>query len=146
MIKVAFPDTKPSIKTEAGKELIFCIIRKKWLAITPEEWVRQNFILYMTEVLGHSKALIAVEKKIQVGEREKRFDIVLYDTDVKAVMVVECKEMNVPLSGETLHQVLRYNIKLDAGMLVVTNGSFTYAFKKTGNAFHEVPELPVATK
>jgi hypothetical protein len=142
MIKITYPDTKPSIKTESGKELIFCIIRKKWLTITPEEWVRQNFILYLIEILRYSRSLIAVEKKIKVGELEKRFDIVVYDAGIHPQIVVECKEMNVVLSGETLHQVLRYNIKLDAGLLVVTNGSFSYAFEKKDGAFHEVNELP----
>jgi len=143
VLKVIYPDTRPSIKTDSGKERIFCIIRKKWLQITPEEWVRQNFLLYLIEVLGYSRSLIAVEKKIKVGELEKRFDIVVYNQQTIPFIVIECKEMNVPLSGETLRQVLRYNIKLDAAFLVVTNGSFSYAFEKKDGEFHEINELPV---
>ncbi len=144
MVKVVYPQTKPAIKTESGIELIFCLIRKKWLTITPEEWVRQNFLLYLTEVLGYSKTLIAVEKKIIVGELEKRFDIVVYDVAIRPLIVVECKEMNVVLSPATLSQVLRYNIKLNAGYLIITNGSFSYAFKKTDDSFHEVDKIPAA--
>ncbi|MCP9753187.1 type I restriction enzyme HsdR N-terminal domain-containing protein [Ferruginibacter sp. HRS2-29] len=143
MLKVVYPDTRPSIKTDSGKELIFCIIRKKWLQITPEEWVRQNFLLYLIEVLGYSRSLIAVEKKIRVGELEKRFDIVVYNQQTMPFIVIECKEMNVALSAETLSQVLRYNIKLDAACLVVTNGSFSHAFVKKDGVFYEVKELPV---
>lgn len=142
MIKIAYPVNKPAIKTDNGKELIFCIIRKKWLQITPEEWVRQNFLLYLIEVLGYSRSLIAVEKQILVGELDKRFDIVVYDKNTRPFIIVECKEMNVPLTENTMRQVLRYNISLDGVILVVTNGSFSYAFVRKGEGFTETDVLP----
>src|ERR1700712_1986682 len=97
MIKVIYPKKKPAIKTENGKEYIFCIIRKKWLLVTPEEWVRQNFLNYLTEILKYPASLIAVEKQLMVGEMKKRFDIIVYK-DALPFIIIECKEMNVPLS------------------------------------------------
>jgi hypothetical protein len=141
MIKIVYPDKKPAIKTEAGKELIFCIIRKRWAVITPEEWVRQNFLLYLTEVLKYPLSLIAVEKQLKLGDLKKRFDIVVYDKLAKPFMIVECKEMNVPLSEKVLHQVLRYNISLQTKVLVITNGSYCYTFEKAGDSFVEKDKI-----
>lgn len=141
MIKIVYPEKKPSIKTENEKEIIFCIIRKKWFMITPEEWVRQNFILYLIEVLRYPASLIAIEKKLQIGEVKKRFDIVVYK-DAVPFIIVECKEMNVPLSESTLRQVLNYNSTIQAPFIVITNGNHCAAFKKKGNGFEEIFEMP----
>ncbi len=141
MIKIIYPDKKPSIKSEKDKEVIFCIIRKRWYIITPEEWVRQNFLNYLIKVLNYPAALIAVEKKIEMGEVKKRFDIVVYK-DAEAFLIVECKEMNVPLSESTLRQVLNYNSTIQAPFMVVTNGNDCAVFEKKGNEFREVSEFP----
>ena len=141
MIKIEYPDTKPAIKNENGNEFIFCIIRKRWFKITPEEWVRQNFILYLIEVLQYPASLIAVEKKLQIGEVQKRFDIIVYK-DAIPFIIIECKEMNVPLSESTLRQVLNYNATIQAPLMVVTNGNFCAAFEKKENQFVEIFNLP----
>jgi hypothetical protein len=141
MIKLVYPENKPTIKTENGKELIFCIIRKRWFIITPEEWVRQNFILYLIATLQYPAALIAVEKQLILSEVKKRFDIVVYK-DALPFIIVECKEMNVPLSESTISQVLNYNSNIQAPYIVVTNGSYCAGFLKQENKFVEVEELP----
>ena len=141
MIKIIYPDIKPSIKKEKEKEFIFCIIRKSWYSITPEEWVRQNFLLYLTHVLKFPASLIAVEKQLQIGEVKKRFDIVIYK-DSLPFMIIECKEMNVPLSESTIRQVLNYNANIQAEIMVVTNGSYCAGFEKKGNEFVEIFKLP----
>lgn len=143
MIKINYPDKKPSIKVNAEKELIFCIIRKRWISLTPEEWVRQNFLLYLTEVLFYPAMLIAVEKQLLLGDLKKRFDIVIYDRDAKPFMIVECKEMNVPLSEITLQQVLRYNINVKAKYVLVTNGSYCMAFKHGEDTFVVAESMPL---
>jgi hypothetical protein len=129
MIKINYPAKKPAIKKREAKEWIFCVIRKKWMVLTPEEWVRQNLLLYFMEVMEYPASLMAVEKQLQLGDLKKRFDIVLYK-DSLPFMLVECKEMNVPLTQKTLDQVLRYNINLQAGYFVITNGTDCYGFKK----------------
>ncbi len=141
MIKINYPDKKPLIKQGDGKELIFCLVRKRWILITPEEWVRQNFLLYLTEVLKYPASLIAVEKQLNLGELKKRFDIVVYSKEAKPVIIVECKEMNVSLSEKVLQQILRYNINLQADELVITNGSHCVAFRKTAQQFIETDDI-----
>ncbi len=141
MIKIEYPDAKPAIKTENDREIIFCIIRRRWFAITPEEWVRQNFLRYLIHTLHYPATLIAVEKKLQISEVKKRFDIVVYKNALP-YMIVECKEMNVPLSESTLRQVLNYNAAVQAPFMVVTNGNYCAAFEKKENVFVEVFEMP----
>ena len=81
MIKITYPTKKPSIRTEESKEQVFCMIRKRWVLLTPEEWVRQNFLLWLTESLFYPASLIAVEKQLLLGDVKKRFDIVVYDNN-----------------------------------------------------------------
>ena len=141
MIKIVYPDIKPSVKKENEKDLIFCVIRKRWYNITPEEWVRQNFLLYLIYVLNYPASLIAVEKQLQISEVKKRFDIVVYKNFLP-YLIVECKEMNVPLTESTLRQVLNYNATIQAPYMVITNGSYCAAFEKKENVFLEVFEIP----
>ncbi len=142
MIKIEYPPYQPRIKEEAGKELIFDETRKQWVALTPEEWVRQNFLQYLLQVKKYPASLIAVEKEIRLGELKKRFDIVVYDKELKPRMIIECKEMSVPLDKKVLDQVLRYNITLNVPYLVITNGSFCMALAVANGDFTEINDLP----
>ena len=144
MIKINYPDKKPALRTTGTREEVFCMIRKRWVLLTPEEWVRQHFLLYLTEVLSYPASLIAVEKQLMLGDLRKRFDIVLFDKQGRAFMLVECKEMNVPLTEKVLHQALRYNISIRADYLVITNGSYCMACRyENGNAV-SIDALPNA--
>lgn len=142
MIKIEYPPYHPKIKEEAGKELIFDEARKRWVTLTPEEWVRQNFLQYLQLVKKYPVSLIAIEKEIKLGELKKRFDIVVYGKDSKPWMIIECKEMGVPLDKKVLDQVLRYNIILNVPYLVITNGSFCMALAVANGAFTEINDLP----
>ncbi|MFZ1529811.1 MAG: type I restriction enzyme HsdR N-terminal domain-containing protein [Ferruginibacter sp.] len=142
MIKIEYPQKKPSTRAENGKESIFCICRKKWVVLTPEEWVRQNFLLYLTESLAYPLALVTVEKKLQVGERLKRYDIVVHNRQGQPVIVVECKEMNQPLNALVLEQVLCYNTSLEAPCLLITNGVECFGFQKNEKEFHPLKKVP----
>lgn len=115
---------------------------EKWVALTPEEWVRQNFLLYLTEVLHYPVALIAVEKKLLVGQRQKRYDIVVHNRSGQPLMVVECKEMNELLNASVLEQVIRYNISLQSPFIIITNGSHCFGFSKQADQFISIAELP----
>ena len=99
MIKIEYPSYQPKIKKEAGKEFIFDEVRKHWILLTPEEWVRQNFLQYLILIKKYPSSLIAVEKEIFLGDVKKRFDIVVYDKNTKPWMLIECKEMNVTLNN-----------------------------------------------
>ena len=142
MIKIEYPPYKPKINTVQGKEYIFDEIRKQWILLTPEEWVRQNFLQYLVQVKGYPASLIAVEKEIRLAELIKRFDIVVYDPESKPWMIIECKEMNEPLNEKVLNQALRYNISLQVAYIIITNGSYCYAFTGTGKQFAELDCLP----
>lgn len=142
MIKIEYPPYQPKIKEELGKEFIFDEIRKRWIILTPEEWVRQNFLQYLIQTKKYPASLIAIEKEIKLGELKKRFDILVYDRNTKPWMIVECKEMNAMLDKSVLDQALRYNISLDVPYLVITNGSYCMALLLEDNAMAAIDNLP----
>src|SRR5687768_16514178 len=98
MIKVEYPAYQPKIKSTSGKEFIFDEVRRQWVLLTPEEWVRQNFLQYLLQVKGYPSSLVAVEKEIKLGDLIKRFDIVVYNQQMLPWLMVECKEMNEVLN------------------------------------------------
>jgi hypothetical protein len=142
MIKIDYPAYQPKIKKQLSKEFIFDEVRKQWTILTPEEWVRQNFLQYLVQVKKYPAALIAVEKEIRLGELTKRFDIVVYDRETFPWMIIECKEMDVALTETVLNQALRYNISLDVRYIVITNGSHCYGFSGSSGMLNELNELP----
>lgn len=148
MIYIEYPAYQPKIKGEAGpqgsakKEFIFDEIRKKWMVLTPEEWVRQHFLQYLIQVKKYPASLIAVEKEIKLGDLKKRFDIVVYDNNTRPWMIVECKEMNVPLDKKVLDQVLRYNISMQVPYLVITNGNYCMAMSLKDKTMTSLESLP----
>ncbi len=117
-------------------------IRKSWVHLTPEEWVRQNFIHHIIEVKKYPPTLIAIEKEIQLYELRKRFDIVIYDKNTKPWMIVECKNENEILSEKTLEQALRYNLIIQAPYVVVTNGANTITFHHKNKTIERIKQLP----
>ncbi|WP_160713395.1 type I restriction enzyme HsdR N-terminal domain-containing protein [Chitinophaga solisilvae] len=126
MIIINFPAPDFKITRENNREFIFDRFRKKYVTLTPEEWVRQNFLNYLVKTLSYPQALIGIEREIYLGEMKKRFDIVIYNRSMEPWMLVECKEMNVPITQQTLEQVVRYNMVIPARYLVMTNGVNTF--------------------
>jgi hypothetical protein len=145
MIPVNFPEPAFRFKKEQGVEFIFDAIRKQWLVLTEEEWVRQNFIQYLVQVLQYPAAFIAVEKELTLGELKKRFDVLVYDRQHQPWMLIECKAGNVPLTDAPLLQVLRYNITIPVAFLTITNGLHTYAWAKEGIDLNLLNEMPAWT-
>jgi hypothetical protein len=143
MIKIVYPPYQPKIKKEDNKEFIFDEVRKQWILLTPEEWVRQNFLQYLIHTQRYPASLIAVEKEMMLGDLKKRTDIIVYDKNTNPWMIVECKEMNVPLDEKVLDQVLRYHMSIPVPYLVITNGSYCFGFEKTSNGFVEIDQLPL---
>lgn len=142
MIRIEYPATDFRMKEEDGKEFIFDEQRRQWLRLTPEEWVRQNFVQYLVQVKQYPAALTAIEKEIRLGELKKRFDILIYDRRHQPWLMVECKGMDVPLDQSVLEQILRYNIALPVPYLVITNGQYCAAFKKAGSQLEVLTALP----
>jgi hypothetical protein len=142
MIKIEFPKQQIKIEQRKGINEIFDIIRKKWIILSPEEWVRQNILDYLLISKNYPASLIAVEKEINLGELKKRCDIVVYNRETTPWMIIECKEMNVSLSQKTLEQILRYHISLSANYLIITNGIYCFGFVKKDNQFIETDVFP----
>ena len=112
-----------NIKADENIQSIFDIIRKKYVLLTPEEWVRQHIVHYLIHDYKFPKALISIEKQILLNELRKRTDIVLYNQHVKPKLIVECKAPEIKLTQAVFDQVARYNLKLRVPYLWITNGS-----------------------
>lgn len=122
MQKLNLPNYQFRIKSNENKLFIFDFIRKKEVVLTPEEWVRQHFLMYLVTEKKYPASLIAVEKKLTINTLTKRTDIVVYNTDGKPAIIVECKAPNVNITQQVFDQIARYNLKLTAQYLIVTNG------------------------
>ena len=144
MIKLTFPDYNFKTKKTANKELIFDPFRKKWVTLTPEEWVRQNFVQYLVREKKYPAALIAMEKMIKLGELRKRFDILVFDRNHRPWMMIECKSPAIKMDEAVLHQLLRYHISVQTGYLIITNGEYSYGWEKKENSLFMLRELPLS--
>jgi hypothetical protein len=143
MLAINYPEPKFRIKKEDDKDWLFDPIRKKWLLLTPEEWVRQNFVQYLIAVKQYPASLIALEKELLLGELKKRFDILVYNRNLQPWMMIECKEMNVKLDNTVLQQLLRYNISIPVRFMVITNGTYAMAWEKLDNELIPIADLPM---
>src|SRR5215467_11760576 len=143
MISVNFPEPVFRFKKENDTEFIFDNIRKQWLVLNEEEWVRQNFVQYLVQTLRYPMAFIALEKEVMLGELKKRFDILIYDKNHKPWMIVECKATAINLNDAVLQQALRYNVSVPVSFLVITNGHYTYAWEKIGGDLKLIGQMPV---
>ncbi len=141
MIRIPYPHYDFRIREEDGREWIFDTFRKRWVRLTPEEWVRQNMLQYLIQTKNYPSSLIAVEKEISVGELKKRFDILVYKNSLPW-LIVECKEMNVTIDESVLKQALTYHSQLETDFLVITNGNETYCFAVEDGGISETGELP----
>lgn len=126
MQQLNFPPYSFRFKSRENKISIFDEIRKKFVILTPEEWVRQHVIRYLTEEKQYPKSLISVEKEIKLHQTKKRYDIVVYTSDGSIKLIVECKAPNIAISQETFDQIARYNLSVNASFLMVTNGMEHY--------------------
>lgn len=115
-----------NIKIKEDKRYIFDPIRKKYLVLLPEEFVRQLLIHHLIHSAAYSQNRISVEKKVIVHQTERRFDILVYSQQLDPFLLIECKAPSVPISQATMDQVAQYNISLKVPYLLVTNGKDTY--------------------
>ena len=109
-------------QNNANKLFVFDTIRKKWLLLTPEEWVRQHVVNYLITEKKYPAALISLEKEIELNGTKKRYDIVVYSKDLKPNIIIECKAPEIELSEQVLEQAQRYNLTLNVNYIFITNG------------------------
>ena len=117
-----FPSYTFKTKSKENKSYIWDAIRKKYVIITPEEWVRQHAIQYLIQEKKYPAMWMAVEKQFTVNTEHKRADIVIYNRDLHPYIIVECKAPHVKITQDTFDQIARYNLALDAKYLMITNG------------------------
>ena len=126
MIKLNLPEYSFTIRYLDTVPEIFDSIRKKYVVLTPEEWVRQNFVRYLIAEKNYPKSLLAIEKEITVNRLKKRCDVVIYNRDLKPIVIVECKSPTVKINQEVFDQAARYNLSLNVEYLIITNGMNHY--------------------
>ncbi|MCF8374193.1 MAG: type I restriction enzyme HsdR N-terminal domain-containing protein [Bacteroidales bacterium] len=122
MKKLNLPAFPFKIKEVNGKPYIFDNFRKKYVVLTPEEWVRQHFAIYMVVDLNYPKNLISMEHSLTVNNLSKRGDIVAFNRKGQAVFLIECKAPSVKIDQKTFDQIATYNMQLNVPLLAVTNG------------------------
>ena len=122
MIKLNFPVYSFRFKNSENKVAIFDEIRKKFILLTPEEWVRQHTVQFLLQDKKFPKSYINVEKLIKINNLSKRYDVVVFQPNGDIFLLIECKAPEVPISQNTFDQIARYNLVLKAKYLMVTNG------------------------
>ena len=122
MQQLNFPSYKFRFKNNENKLSIFDEIRKKFILLTPEEWVRQHCIHFFTQEKNYPKSLINVEKELFINGRKKRYDSVIFHSDGSINILIECKAPHISITQKTFDQIAQYNLELNADYLMVTNG------------------------
>lgn len=124
-----FPKFQFRFKSSENKLFIFDEIRKKYVMLTPEEWVRQHVVHFLMNVKKYPKSYINVEKIVRLNDMNKRYDVVVFDPKGGIFLLVECKEPQVEITQGVFDQIARYNSSLNAQLLMVTNGLNHYYCK-----------------
>jgi len=148
MDSLNLPTYSFKLKSEGGRNLIFDEIRHKYIVLTPEEWIRQNFIRYLINEKSYPVALIALEKQFKYNRMSKRSDILVYSRMGVPVLMVECKAPGIKLNQGVFDQIALYNLKFNVPYLIVTNGINHYCcryLKGQGKYqfLEEIPDYPV---
>ena len=118
-----------SIKEHNGRRYVLDILRRKYIALTPEEWVRQSFIRFVVEKKNYPQALLANEISLSLGNKKLRADSVLYDKMLKPRMIIEYKAPKISITQRVFDQIFSYNILLSVPYIIVTNGIEIYVCK-----------------
>lgn len=142
-MEILFTNYKIETKSIDQTLKVFDIVRKRWFVLTPEEQVRQIWLHYLINDLRISPTKIAVEKGLKINNRNKRFDICVYNDLLKPFILIECKAPNILLSQPNFEQLSRYNIELSAEVFVVTNGLQHIGYRLENNQIHVINNLPL---
>ena len=129
MFRLNLPPYPIKIQEKGEKRQIFDFLRRKWVALTPEEWVRQHFTHYLTEQKGYPKTLLANEVELRIGEKRLRCDTLLYNKELRPRMIIEYKAPTIQIQQKTFDQISVYNLLLKVDYLVVSNGLHHYCCK-----------------
>ncbi|MES2138521.1 MAG: type I restriction enzyme HsdR N-terminal domain-containing protein [Bacteroidota bacterium] len=139
------PPYQFKLKQQGLRTQIFDSIRKKYVVLTPEEWVRQNFLQFLIQDKKYPASLIAVEAGLKYNQLQKRMDVLVYDKQGTPHLMVECKAPEVKINQDVFDQIARYNMVFKVKYLVVTNGMhhFCCLMDYTNNAYQYLEQIPV---
>ncbi len=145
MLNLNLPPFAINIKKVGAKLTVFDRLRRKFVALTPEEWVRQHFVNYLIEEKGYPQVLMANEIQINLNNQKKRCDSVVYDKELTPLVILEYKSPEVNISQAVFDQIVRYNIVLKVKYLIVSNGLNHYCCKMDyeSQTFDYLPDVPV---
>lgn len=143
-LQLKYPPCKLRHKTVKGQPYVFDEIRRKWLQLTPEEWVRQHLIHYLVKDHHYPASSLAIEKELKLNDTKKRFDLVVFDRQLNPFLVVECKAPYIELNQEVIAQAQRYNLILKAPYLMISNGVSDFIFT-ANNQFCNLPSATLLT-
>jgi hypothetical protein len=145
MMQLNLPDYPVKTKLQGNQSFIFDQFRKKYVILTPEEWVRQHFLNYLVKDLGYPKSLVRVETGLMVNSMSRRTDIIVYNQQVKPSLLIECKAATVSLGDKTFDQLSIYNQRIKAKYLIITNGLKHYCcfMDYKTNSYQFQTHLPV---
>ena len=138
------PPFEAKVIHKEGRPAIFDFIRRRYVALTPEEWVRQHFVHFLIDHKGYPRALMANEVQLNLNHTKKRCDTVLYRRDLTAQMILEYKAPDVEITQAVFDQISRYNLVLHVDYLVVSNGLRHYCCRMdyARNLYHFLPDIP----
>ena len=144
MQKLNLPEYSFRIKTTEGKSFIFDSLRKKFVRLTPEEWVRQNFVQFLIVEKKYSVSLMTVEALVKVNNNPQRADLIVFDRSGSPALVAEFKAPEIKISQHAFDQIVRYNMQLKVQFLIVSNGLEHYFCKinYNDNSYAFLPEIP----
>ena len=144
MIRLNLPEYEINVSERDGKQQIFDFLRRKFVALTPEEWVRQHFTHFLVEHKGYPKGLLMNETELRVGEKRLRCDTLLYNKAMQPQMIIEYKAPHIQIQQKTFDQIVVYNLLLHADYLVVSNGlqHFCCQMDYDRRSYQFLPEIP----
>lgn len=144
MLSLNLPVFEAKVTRKDGKSVIFDVIRRRYVALTPEEWVRQHFVHFLLNYKGYPQALMANEVQLQLNGTKKRCDTVLYRRNLTAQMIVEYKAPDIEINQAVFDQITRYNMVLKVDYLVVSNGIQHYCCRINyeNNSYMFLPDIP----
>jgi len=143
LLALNLPMYQQRLKKEDDQQFIFCQVRKKFLVLTPEEWVRQNLISFLNRDLLYPLSLMKIERQVKGGARTKRADLIICNPQGEPQLLIECKAPKETLDKETFFQLGRYNRHINAKLLLISNGMLHYCCHITeGNEFKFLDEIP----
>ncbi len=140
--KLQFPAAQLRLREGAKGHEVWCPVRRQWLQLTPEEWVRRHLVAWLTEALGVPPTSIIEEYPIPLNGQPQRADVVVVGRDAKPLLLAECKATDIKIDQTVLDQAGRYNSVLGARYLFITNGTHHYAYELTSAGYHPIKQLP----